>query len=62
MLEISSNMPADIKTMIVKTLKINKNYILKFGHLLDIGSVSEIYKKCSNKLKWREYNQDFLKE
>ena len=59
LLEISSNMPADIKTMIVKTLKINRNYILKFGHLLDIGSVSEIYKKCSNKLKWREHKPRF---
>ena len=59
LLEISKNMPADIKNMIVKTLKINSNYILKFGHLLDIGSVSEIYKKCSNKLKWREYKPRF---
>ena len=45
--------------MIVKTLKIKNNYILKFEYLLDIGSVSEIYKKCSNKLKWREYKPRF---
>ena len=59
LLEISKTMPKDLKDMIVKTLKIKYNYILKFEHLLDIGSVSEIYKKCSNKLKWREYKPRF---
>ncbi len=59
LLEISKTMPKDLKSMIVKTLKIKHNYILKFEHLLDIGSVSEIYKKCSNKLKWREYKPRF---
>ena len=59
LLEISKNMPKDIKSMIVKTLKIKYNYILKFEHLLDIGSVSEIYKKVQIILKWREYKPRF---
>ena len=45
--------------MIVKTLKIKSNYILQFDHSLDIGSVIEIFKKCSNRLKWREYKPRF---
>ena len=59
LLEISKTMPKDLKSMIVRTLKIKYDYILKFEHLLDIGSLSEIYKKCSNKLKWREYKPRF---
>ena len=55
LLEISKNMPTDLKTMITKTLQINKNYILQFEHLLDISSSKEIYQKSSSKLKWREY-------
>ena len=55
LLEISKNMPTDLKTMIAKTLQINKNYILQFEHLLDISSSKEIYQKSSSKLKWREY-------
>ena len=62
MLEISSNMPADIKTMIVKTLKINRNYILKFGHLLDIGSVVKFIKSVLISLSGENISQDFLKE
>ena len=55
LLEISKNMPADLKTMITKALQINKNYILQFEHLLDVSSSKEIYQKSSSKLKWREY-------
>ena len=58
-LEISSNMPPDLKFMITKSLNINKKYVLQFDHLLDIGSIKEIYKQSTSKLKWRDYNPRF---
>ena len=59
LLEISKNMPKDLKSMIVKTLKVKIDYILQFEHLLDIGSIKEIYRKSSSKLKWRDYKPRF---
>ncbi len=59
LLEISKNMPKDLKSMIVKTLNIKKDYILQFDYLIDIGSTKEIYKKSSSKHKWREYKPRF---
>ena len=59
LLEISKTMPLDLKKMILNSLKIKNEYILKFEPLLDFGSIKEIYNSCSNKLKWRDYRPRF---
>ncbi len=59
LLEISKNMPKDLKSMISKTIKVKKEYILQFEHLLDIGAIKEIYDKASSKYKWRDYKPRF---
>ena len=59
LLEISKNMPKDLKDIISKSIGINEDYILEFEQMLDIGAVNEIYKKTSGKFKWRDYKPRF---
>ena len=59
LLEISKFMPKDLKNLIVKSLKINSKYIMKFDAILDIDSVKEIYNKCPNRLRWKKYQPRF---
>ena len=55
-------MPTDLKTMIAKTLQINKNYILQFEHLLDISSSKKFIKNLPLNLNGENIYLDFLKE
>ncbi len=59
LLEMSKNIPEELKNMIIKALNINKGNIIYSEHILDISSVNQITKIAGKKLKWREFKPRF---
>ena len=59
LLEMSKSIPEDLKKMIIDSLNIQKDFIIYSEHILDLGSVNQITRQSSKKLKWKEYQPRF---
>ena len=53
-LEMSKSIPEDLKKMIIESLNIKKDFVIYSEHILDLGSVNQVTKQSSKKLKWKE--------
>jgi len=58
-LEMSKSIPEDLKKMIIDSLNINRDFIIYSEHILDLGSVNQVTKQSTKKLKWKEYQPRF---
>ncbi len=59
LLEMTKNIPEELKNMIINSLDINKDNVIYAEHILDISSVNQISKISSKKLKWRNFKPRF---
>ena len=58
-LEMSKSIPEDLKKMIIESLNIKKDFVIYSEHILDLGSVNQVTKQSTKKLKWKEYQPRF---
>ena len=55
LLEMSKNIPKDLKKLIINSLNINEKYIIYSEYILDIRAVNQIVRVSNKKLRWKKF-------
>ncbi len=59
LLEMSKNIPKDLKKLIINSLNINEKYVIYSDYILDISSVNHIVRVPNKKLRWKKFEPRF---